>query len=588
MRSRFQLARASLLALSTVAAMGASHCGSASPVEATLSQMDLRLNKADLEGVSSLLVDVYEGDGLSCSDSGLLAGPTRDPIVRKTLSNTGCEGAARFCGSLVVGTSAVQRYFVGSGLSSTNEKISVGCAVAVVNQATAVVDLAMKRFTEPAVCGNKRLELREQCEKDDLSLDPNCESKCQSSEIFISKGADRLDETMTGADGEKADAVFAWASSPEKLNGKWVAFFTDRTNAPGDINVAVRSAWFGTYPDQGETLAQSTMFLPNNPNRAIPPLAAPGRQSSPSVALIDGRYYVAFEDDSRGNTDIFLRSFDPFLTAEQSTPIGINGAGGNGEVGSQTKPVVSANANGILIVAWENGGELFHRTLDPKTLTLGAVQKLSTLGVTNRGTSVASVGASWVATWASGNNVFMRSIGQDGTPLDAVERGVNELKTGAIDRAAVAGHGDGRFAVAWTDRASKDVWFQRFGSDTTAFSGDQTNPVNDKSDGVDGDQMDATIASIPSGNGGYVLAWSSDLESIHARFFDRNGLPLVNNVNGRGTHFVVETQTDVFGGRRVKPAIAVGGAGPYLVIGWESAANDFGPAGIHARRFPLP
>jgi hypothetical protein len=70
---------------------------------------------------------------------------------------------------------------------------------------------------------------------------------------------------------------------------------------------------------------------------------------------------------------------------------------------------------------------------------------------------------------------------------------------------------------------------------------------------------------------------------VRARFLGGAGGFLFNNVTGQASEFQA-SRAD--GRTRDAPALAVGGAGPYVVIGWED--KTAGGAGIVARRFPLP
>ena len=58
---------------------------------------------------------------------------------------------------------------------------------------------------------------------------------------------------------------------------------------------------------------------------------------------------------------------------------------------------------------------------------------------------------------------------------------------------------------------------------------------------------------------------------------------LFNNVNGQSTEFQA-SRTE--GRTRANPAVASGGSGPFVAIGWEDKSAT--GAGIVARRFPLP
>jgi hypothetical protein len=216
-------------------------------------------------------------------------------------------------------------------------------------------------------------------------------------------------------------------------------------------------------------------------------------------------------------------------------------------------------------------------TPSTSTLTLGNPNDLST-GTGNVGPQVASTGSGWVVVWTSRTGIKLRAINADGTP-SGTELTVNESGAGA-EGARVAALPDGRFAVVWS--AGGDVFVQRYDAKGQPILGDQAQPVNDVV--TAGEQTQPAIAATPAAGGSYVVAWL-DAETGHVRARFLGGLSgfLFNNVDGQPTEFQASRE----GGRtRAHPAVAAGGSGPFVAIGWEDRSAS--GAGIVVRRFPLP
>lgn len=533
--------------------------------------------RALLTRATKLELRVLEGGTVACDDTkGLVSNETgAREIAKQDLGDAGCAANVRFCGNVSVEKSDALRVFAATAKDASNATLAVGCASAKVEQDTLPLAIQMFRYLEPAVCGDGTVQPTEQCEPPGTPL---CDDGCQSNEILLSLGSAQ-NNTDTGGPNDKTDPSFLWPSGTGN-GGRFLAFFTDKqTGANNNTDVGIRAmaddlSALASPP----ALAKGSIFLSNG--TGFPPQAAPLRQSMPQAAFLGGKYWVVFQDDNSPSSfglDIHLRSLDDVLQSDQGVdPLVVNGS--TGEAGIQASPSIAAGKTRLLI-AWEDSGagKIVGRTLTPPA-SFGSQNDIST-GNANAQPSVATTSSGFVTVWKSGTGIRFRALNEDGTPQGtdaAVSEGGSDF-----DRPRVASLPDGRFAVAWS--AGGDVFVQRFDAKGAKIAGDQDRPINDQL--VDGDQVGAVIAATPAAGGSYVVAWLDKASGhVRARFLGGSSGFLFNNVNGQSTEFQASR---VEGRSRTNPAVAVGGAGPFVAIGWEDtgAAPN---AGILARRFPLP
>lgn len=569
------------LVLSVSAASAASvACGDASVVAPRVSVVtSLTLPRGLLDRVTKLTITVLEGDARCDPQAGAVAvgaGSAKELVSKRPLGAVGCAAGAKFCGDVTLERSSAVRVFSATGTDASDATLARGCAAASASEATLAVSIKMVRYLAPAVCGDGTVQPTEQCEPGGTAV---CDASCQTNEVLLSAGASS-NETSSGSPGDKTDASFLWPQGTGAA-GWFYAFYTDRaTGVPNDTDVGMRVLDADlsplASPPAPVAFATASLFLPNGSNgAALPPRPAPFRQALPRAATVGGKLYVAFEDDDAPSRDVHLRSMDAVGVADQGvTPLGVNGASGAGEAGSQGAPAISASAS-KLFVAWEDAlqGKIAGRTVTPPA-TLGNPNDLST-GTRNTHVSVAKVSAGWVAVWQSDAAIKLRAISEDGTPSGA-EQAVSEGAASATTP-GVAALADGSFAVTWT--AGGDVFVQRYDAQGTKLQGDQATPINDVV--TSGTQRSPSIASTPSG---YVVAWLDEGTShVRARVLGAAGGFLFNNVNGQSSEFQA-SRSD--GRTREAPTVAVGGSGPFVVIGWEDKTAP--GSGIVARRFPVP
>lgn len=545
------------------------------PVHASI-RAGLLSPKALLDRARRLEIRVLEA--ATCDEAtGVTGGDAAREVVRRELGSVGCAEGARFCGDVNVDKSDAIRVFEAKAVTDTGGVVAVGCTSIAVDRDSVSLTIKMYRYVAPANCGDGVIQPTEQCEGESMAL---CDRQCQSNELLLSVG-DAGNHTDGGDVGDKTDPVFLWPAQSGNA-GRLLAFYTDRAVSSGTNNVEVGVRVMGDRLGAVTTppaLANGSIFLPNG--GAFPPEAAPRQQSLPQAAFLQGKYYVVFQDDdSPGNAglDIHLRAIDDaFLSEQGTTPLYVNGSQTTGEAAIQTAPAIAAG-DGRLFVAWEDAGQqkIAGRTLTPPS-TFGNQNDIST-GTGNSRPRVAKVGAGWVTVWRSGTGIKLRAINTDGTPQGA-EQTVNEGSEPA-DVPSVASLDDGRFAITWS--AGGDVFVQRYDARGVKVAGDQTLPVNDVF--RDGEQTAPSIAATPAAGGSYVLVWlDAATNHVRGRFLGGSSGFLFNNVNGQATEFQASrTQNH----ERANPTVSVGGAGPFVAIGWEDKSTS--TPGIFARRFPLP
>jgi hypothetical protein len=570
----------------------ASACAETNEAPRVAIQTNLALPKGVLDRVTKLSLTVLEGS-VTCDEAAgqttLPGGPTAaTEVAKRDLATTGCAAGVTFCGDITIEKSDALRVFSAVAKGPDDATLAIGCAQAKVDRDALPLAIKMFRYLAPPDCSDAIIQPTEQCAPGGSAI---CDATCQTKELLLSVGSTQTG-TQTGVAGDKTDPYLLWPAGPATgTTGRFFAFYTDKAvTGSGNVEVSLRAMTADLSPiSAGESpaLAAGSIYLPNGPTFPAPP--APFAQSAPSAAFLNGKYYVVFQDDTRTvqtGQDIHLRSMDGALVAEQgATPLGINGGpagtggtSGAGEAAIQGGPSVAAGPRDRLFIAWEDTGQgkIAGRTLSPPS-TLGNQNDLST-GNGNKGVSVAATTTGWVAVWQSGTGIKLRVVNEDGTPQGS-EQTVNEGGT-ATERPRVASLSDGRFAVTWS--AGGDVFVQRYDTKGAKIAGDQASPVNDVV--KDGDQTTPSIAGTSSVSGSYVVAWL-DVGSKHVRARMLGGSTgfLFNNVNGQSSEFQA-SRTE--GRTRANPAVAAGGSGPFVAIGWEDKSAM--GAGIVARRFPLP
>lgn len=523
-----------------------------------------------LDGVTRLNVSVYDGSGsLDCNASnGTVKNLNGDtPLATKDLGNSNCPSGAKFCGDISVDKSGDARLFAAQAfVGNSSAPTASGCTkVQNTNQDTLNIQITMLRTLPPQTCNGKTVTSVVQC-----TTGPNevCDANCQSIEYYFSKG----DGTTTSDTKAKVRPQLVWPAAsgdPGRLIGVW----GDKSPAGGnEVAMRVLADDMQSYSGQSQCIQTNSFRMPGvNDNQPCPPTGYPLPQFNPTIASINGNYYVAFEDGSGvPATAIKIRSLDPILNPQQGSAVVISAASTN----AQAAPSMAANGNN-LYVAWEDGtGKVVGTVVASSTLAPQGTQQV--LG-TGTSVSVAATASGWVAVWQAGTDVQMTTISSSGAP------GSSSKVNGAAGAThpGVAAFG-GNVAVVWADGGG-DIRVQRFDTSGKPLASDQNNALEDKSLG--GNQ---SAPSIAAGTNFFVATWvDGGSGHVRARFLDGTGGFLFNYVNGQNTDFQVST---IDGETRNNPVAAVGGdQGQYVAIAWEDNTGAPGSfKGIWGRRFPLP
>lgn len=310
-------------------------------------------------------------------------------------------------------------------------------------------------------------------------------------------------------------------------------------------------------------------------------------QTPQAVAILpDGNVVVAWQSQVPNGTDWGI--FAQRLGADGSrlgSEIHVN----NTTVGNQTSASVAAAGNGTFIVTWtstQNFGveDVYARRYQADGTPLGNefLVNTTTAGKQLAASVAADAAGNFVIAWSSlnqdgsGFGVFAQRFAADGTPQGS-EFQVNTFTAWNQQNARVAMNPAGDFVIVW-DSAYQDgsgwgIFGQRFAADGTRRGGEfQVNTWTANN------QQDSAVAFDSSGN--FLVTWASysqdgDNWGIYAQRFDAAG-------NAQGSEFQVNVTTAK---EQRSPAVAMNGAGDF-VITWQSKSQDAsGTLGIYARQY---
>jgi hypothetical protein len=576
-RMRVRTRRGPLFASAALLATAA--CGiTDEPVKVVLAP-DLVFPRGLLDGVAGVRLDVYEASGLGCDSrtgqlTGVPAGGTGKSLQTVDLATTlpggaTCPSNGKFCGTLTIVKSDEPRLFRARAWSAANADVADGCTREVVNQDALPLKITMVRNVPPSVCGDGAIGPIEQCEPPD----PTCDESCHTKEQHIA--------TLGGSPANRRDPRLLWPTSSGN-GGRMIALFTDYGfgAATPEIGMRVMSDAFAPL-----AAFPSSTYLPNDPVQDVGP--SPRAQSQPAGAVIGTQYFVVFQDDDTSGTgpDIHMRSMDSSLVARQGfqAAIKINGPNGDGEANIQSTPAVAAGPNGALLIAWQDdsaqkiAGRTWHDGV------LGPQRDISS-GTGNERVELAAAPDGWIAVWAGGGDVKMRSIDATGAPIGG-ESIVNLATAGTQDHPSVAMLPNGRFLVVWSDHEAAGgaaIVGQRFTETGSKVVGDQATPIGAT---AGADQIAPSAAATNAVGGSFIVAWLDDrTKHVRARLLGGSSGYMFNNVDGTSGDF----QVTVGDGRsRAAPTVVVGGASPFVAVGWIDVSES-APYGVFGRRFPLP
>lgn len=532
-----------------------------------------------LDSVSKLTLQVFDSGPVSCDTTkGSLKGSS-SPIATKDLASSGCPASAKFCGDVQVDKSDTARVFLAQAYTAGNSTpIASGCTQATVNQDTLQVQIKMLRFVPPATCGGQPSKLPAvQCDPPGDAADTVCDPTCQTKELFLSVG----DAATTSSAKVKTRPSFVWPAGTGPA-GRFVAFFGDKSpSTRTQVSMRVMGDDLHTTGDLGVGVQTQSYFMPNNPSGTpFPPVGEAGSQNNPSAVFLNGQYYVAFDNNAAGPSAINLRTLPTPVKSTQGpgAPAKVSDPGA-----PMLQPSMAASGDGKLFVAWQSNGSILGRTVDANSLALGTQQTLGT----GQNVVVAGMPTGWVIAYESGADVKMQLV--DGTGAGKGEQKVNDAThSGNQQHPGVAALTDGRFAVDWIDTGAQGgagVFVQRYDATGKAVAGDQTLRINTNT----GDQSNTAIGGSAASGGFFAAAWvDTTTGHVRARLLGGSSGFAFNSVTAQNDDFQV-SQAD--GRTRSNPVVAVGGSGPFLVIGWQDDTTglvDPNFPGIWARRFPMP
>jgi hypothetical protein len=572
------------------ALLGACSSGTTEPVVVGLAPR-LIFPRDILQNATSASLVVYdESTGASCNAAtGATTGAsaTTPTLGSAKLQSCPASSTGKFCGTLTLAESSNRRIFSATASDSNGATLAQGCTSTVIDAANVSLSIMMVSSALAATCGNGVIEAGEQCDPPPAAgaSDAVCDSACHSKEEVLS----------SGSSSPQGPAVILWPDETGRSE-QLMCFFTDATGGGADnADVALRVMSSALEPATSPAYLGSALLAPNDSAASPPPSSAPGNQSEPSAAFVLGTYFYVFRDDAFGAPAIHMRSFDATLAADQpaADPIVLDGPesapgadGGTGDAGAEqsSAPSVAVNGTGTLFVAWEDvagptAGQILGRTYTPTGGSLGLVSTVSTSSSANENVRVAGTATGWVVVWDDTTRIKMRVYSGNGTPNGPEIIVSNVGHIGTQDHPGAAVLDDGRVAVVWADHGSSqgaDIFVQRYDANFVAVPGDQTDPINDVI--VAGDQVTPAIAGAAATGGSFFTAWiDSPSGQVRGRVLDGTTGFDANPVDATDSEFQVSLAS---GQTRENPAVAVGGDGPWVAIGWDVGGV------VSVRRFP--
>jgi PhoPQ-activated pathogenicity-related protein len=277
-------------------------------------------------------------------------------------------------------------------------------------------------------------------------------------------------------------------------------------------------------------------------------------------------------------------------TVLSGTPIGVEQLVNTTVTGDQRFAIIGANAKaGQSVVVWASANEdgsgdgVYAQRYDLFGNKVGNSFRVNTFTSGNQTSPAIAMDSlgSFVVAWqsagqdGSGDGIYARRFGYDGTPLTAEFR-VNSTVTGNQQAPAIAMNDVGEYAIAW-QTASRDgsgnaVAARVYRSTNAAAGSDfQVNQFSSGNQQSPAMGMDST--------GAFIVAWQSagqdsNGDAIVARRYNRDGAALANE-------FIVNQFTTA---NQSAPSLASNADGSF-VVAWQSAGQDGSGDAIVARQF---
>src|SRR5262245_4102266 len=151
----------------------------------------------------------------------------------------------------------------------------------------------MLRTLPPSVCNGTPTTTITQCA---TGPDDVCDANCQSVEVYFSKG----DGTTTSDVKAKVRPQLVWPAAAGD-SGRLVGVWGDKSPAGGnEVAMRVLGDDMAKYAGQGQYVQDNSFRMPTIQNGGLPQSGGQLPQFNPTIAAINGNYFVAFEDSSTG------------------------------------------------------------------------------------------------------------------------------------------------------------------------------------------------------------------------------------------------------------------------------------------------
>ncbi len=485
-----------------------------------------------LRRVSQINVDVAPAaDDVRCDPStGQIVGGARPG---QYLASTNCNDGSPYCLDIDLGPTPLNYVLAARGTEASGELYAVACGELDIKKDKAV-SLVLRRAGLNASCGDRVLQLGEQCE-DPGTRPLSCAANCTSTSLALA---------TTGASGNSLAAT-SWPLGNATL-------FVGFTNAAGAACGAQLNADFERQN-----------------------LDAPFASGQACVSVPSGSTAAQIQRTASGFRTLYLNNGTRLSTALYSPALLASDVGQpvSGTAGGPDGAFTAAVSADVTFVAWINGsGGLSGRSIS--TGALGPQRLYADTGDVLAPRIVAWRDG-WILVWESAGAIRLRLLSADGTPRGTDVRVNAPTVTAASTKPDVAALADGRFAIVW--ESGGEVWGQRFSAAGAAEPNNQLAPLHDARGG-----SARGLARVVGGQGQvpfFAVAWSRENGAVEARLLSPTGSYLLNAVDGTDSEFLVARNE---GGAMRMPALAVGGSAPTLGVFWGQAEGFF------ARRFPTP
>jgi Ca2+-binding RTX toxin-like protein len=339
-------------------------------------------------------------------------------------------------------------------------------------------------------------------------------------------GAEFLVNTTTQS-GQYQPTITALA------DGRFVVAWTDDSQTGSDASgFAVRAQIFAA-----DGCKQGKEFLVNTTTQS-------GQYQPTITALADGRFVVAWTDDSQSGSDTSGSAVRAQLYAADGQMQGAEFLVNTTSTNPQSEPTITALADGRFLVAWTD----------------------------------------WSGNDISGSGVRAQLFAADGQ-MQGAEFLVNTTTNYWQNQPTITELADGRFVVAWTDesRSGNDTSRTAVRAQLYAADGQKQGKEFLVNTTTIGDQDNPTITALADGR--FVVAWRDEswsgndtsVSSVRAQIYAADG-------QKQGAEFLVNTTTTSY---QWEPTITALADGRFVVAweDWSESGNDTSGAAVRAQIF---